>query len=88
MLDILYLNLKSILGRSKPSENECFCYDEPENDMDYGICQKPSGPSGEVMIHQLPYFQISKWFPYQPLFELKLYCVSFPGILQTVYKRI
>ena len=58
MLGILNLNLvfcqgknflfRSILGRSEPSENE------PENDMDYGICQKPSGPSGVVMIYQLP----------------------------------
>ena len=36
------------------SENECFCYDEPENDMDYGICQKPLGPSGVVMIFYFP----------------------------------
>ena len=45
---------KFILGRSEPLENECFCYDEPENDMDYGICQKPLGPSGVVMIFYFP----------------------------------
>ena len=41
------------------SDNKCFCYDGPENDMDYSICKDVSGPSGVIMYctyQVLPYF--------------------------------
>ena len=44
------------------SENDCFCYDEPETDVPYSICKESVLPSGTY---------INVFFPYIPATSIK-----------------
>ena len=83
------------------SDNKCFCYDGPENDMDYSICKDVSGPSGVIMYctyQVLPYFILVNAFLMSHSLSWNCIVCVYPrtskdvlclaGILKTVFKRI
>ena len=51
---------------NKNSENGCFCYDEPENDIEYSICKE----SGRVMFFRetkKKFAQVTIYFSTEPI---------------------